>query len=232
MKFLEAVNLTSKFTETAIFEAEQSYFTNTEMSFFGRISSETPSDKSIGLYENISNFLRVASLFEEPDITINNETLLINETASSDLTGSANFVTSDIRLIRNLVTADIKSIIEQTLTPEPTMTARIDKNIIHKIKVASSAIPNSKVIVFSKDGNIEFIIKDVDVLMSSSNSYRFKIEGQSTKDCSVVLDASFFAKMPDEFDFSLVFSNKSSTFRAVLKDDDIVVVIPTSHTSV
>lgn len=231
MNFLDAVQTVNRFTETAIFEPNETFFTDPAMGFFARVKSETPSNQTIGLYENISNLLRVTSLFEQPEIRVDENILRILET-SENHEGSASFVTSDVRLIRNLQTVDIKRAVAQTLEVEPTLKAKIDRKIISRIKTATNAIPNSKVIVNARGDYIEFIIKDVDVLMSSSNSYRFKIEGTSSKDCSVVLDAGFFSKMPGEFDLSLVFSNKASTFRAILQDPELVVVIPTAHTAV
>lgn len=227
MNFLESLNVIGRFTETAIVKNGKTYFTDSANSFFGVVDSETPNQKEVGFYDNISNFQRVISLFEEPEITLENETLKIK-----DATGDAKFVTSDIRLIQNLQTIDIERAVTQTLSANSTLNATITKDIINRIKTASAAIANSKVVIHSRNGEIEFIVKDVDVLMSSSNSYKFKIEGESTKDCSVVVDASFFGKLGNEFNLSLVFSEKASTFRAILQSDEATIVIPTAHTAV
>lgn len=231
MNFLETVGLVGRFAETAIFEDGETFFTDPAMSFFAKVKSETPNKAEIGIYENISNFLRVSSLFETPEIELEGEVIKIHET-SENHTGSAKFVTSDIRLIRNLQTMDIRRAVEQTIQVEPTLRVEVDRTIISRIKSAVSAIPNSKVVIHSRNGEIEFIVKDVDVLMSTSNAYRFKVQGTSTKDCSVTLDAGFFSKMPGSFELSLAFSEKASTFRAILKDENLVVVIPTAHTAV
>ena len=227
MNFLESLNVIGRFTETAIVKNGKTYFTDSANSFFGVVDSETPNQEEVGFYDNISNFQRVISLFEEPEITLENETLKIK-----DATGDAKFVTSDIRLIQNLQTIDIERAVTQTLSANSTLNATITKDIINRIKTASAAIANSKVVIHSRNGEIEFIVKDVDVLMSSSNSYKFKIEGESTKDCSVVVDASFFGKLGNEFNLSLVFSEKASTFRAILQSDEATIVIPTAHTAV
>lgn len=227
MQFLDAVQVIGRFTETAIITPNETYFTDANTAFFGCVKSQTPNNQEIGFYENISNFLRVTSLFNEPEVALTEETLKIK-----DETGNANFVTSDVRLIRNLQTVDAQRAVEQTIAVQPTLTASISKDITGRIRTASGAIPNSKVVIYSRDGNIEFIVKDVDVLMSTSNSYRFKVDGTSTKDCGVVLDASFFAKLGGEFELSLVFSEKASTFRAILKNEDVTIVIPTAHTAV
>lgn len=227
MQFLDSVRVIGRFTETAIVTPDETYFTDSGLSFFGRVKSQTPNNQEIGFYENISNFERVISLFNDPEVTLNDDTLKIR-----DETGNASFVTSDVRLIRNLQTTDAKRAVEQTIAVEPTLKANIGKDIISRIRTASSAIPNSKVVIYSRDGNIEFIVKDVDILMSTSNQYRFKIEGTSTKDCGVVLDASFFAKLGGDFELSLVFSEKASTFRAILQNEEVTIVIPTAHTAV
>lgn len=227
MQFLPAVQTIGRFTETAIITPGTTYFTDSAVSFFGAVKSETPDNKEVGFYENISNFQRVISLFEDPEIELHGETLKIE-----DATGNANFVTSDVRLIRNMQTIDAERAVNQTIAVEPTLTAKISRDIIQRIKTASSAIVNSKVVIHSRNGEIEFIVKDVDMLMSSSNQYKFKIEGTSTKDCSVVLDSSFFSKLGSEFDLSLVFSEKASTFRAILKNEEATIVIPTAHTAV
>lgn len=231
MNFLDSVNLISRFTDTAVVSPGVTYFSDSGTSFFAKINTETPSSQDIGFYENISNFLRVVGLFNNPEITMENEMIHISEN-SEDHTGSAKFITSNISLIRNMQSTDFARAIEKTLEAGTTLNVHIDKSMIQRIKNSSSAIPNSKVIVCSRDGKIEFIVKDVDVLMSDSNAYRFKIPGVSTKDCAVAIDSSFFARMPGEFDLSLAFSNQASTFRAILKDDDITVVIPTAHTAV
>ena len=227
MNFLESLNVIGRFTETAIVKNGKTYFTDSANSFFGCVDSETPSEKEVGFYENISNFQRVISLFEEPEITLENETLKIKHA-----TGDAKFVTSDIRLIQNLQTIDIERAVTQTLSANSTLNATITKDTINRIKTASAAIANSKVVIHSRNGEIEFIVKDVDVLMSSSNSYKFKIQGESSKDCSVVVDASFFGKLGNEFNLSLVFSEKASTFRAILQSEEATIVIPTAHTAV
>lgn len=227
MQFLETINTISKFTETAVVSPNKTYFTDSSMQFFGCVDSSTPGDSEVGFYENISNFMRVLSLFDNPEITKDGETLKIQDDSAN-----AKFVTSDIRLIRNMQTTDIQKVIEQTTSVEPTLQCKITKDVIQRIRTANAAILNSKVVVHSRNGSVEFIVKDVDVLMSSSNSYRFKIDGVSTKDCSVVLDAGFFGKMGSEFDLKLVFSNKASTFRAILANDTTTIVIPTAHTAV
>lgn len=227
MDFLKSLEVIGRFTETAIVTPNKTYFTDQSMNFFACAETQTPDNKEIGFYENISNFQRVLSLFNEPEIGLEGETLKIK-----DSTGNASFVTSDTRLIRNLQTADVQKAVEQTISVQPTLTAKITKDIINRIKTASAAIANSKVVIHARGNDIQFIVKDVDVLMSSSNSYKFKIEGESTKDCSVVVDASFFGKLGNEFDLSLVFSEKASTFRAILKSEEVTVVIPTAHTAV
>lgn len=231
MNFLETIGIVGRFTETAIFEPNNTYFTDAGMSFFGQAKSQTPNDAAIGIYENISNLLRVTSLFENPEVELDRETLKIHEN-SENHSGSAKFVTSDIQLIRNMQKMDIQKVIEQTVSVEPTMRVSVDKSIISRIRSASAAIPNSKVVIYSRNGEIEFIIKDVDGLMTTSNTYRFKVQGTSTKDCGVTLDSSFFNKMPGNFELSLAFSEKASTFRAILKDENLTVVIPTAHTAV
>lgn len=231
MNFLETVNTVSKFTDTAIIAPVETYFTDSSQSFFARVMSETPQNSEIGFYDNISNFLRVVGLFSEPQIEINQDVLHISEN-SEDHTGSANFVSSDTRLIRNTITTDIPQIIERTLSVEPTLTVKVTKPLVQRIKSATSAIANSKLIIHSRDGKIEFVIKDVDVLMSSSNTYKFEVEGASTKDCTVALDAGFFNKMASEFDLKLVFSPKASTFRAILQEPELTVVIPTAHSTI
>lgn len=227
MNFLDSLSVIGRFTETAIVKPSKTYFTDSNLSFFGSVDSETPDNRDIGFYDNISNFQRVISLFEDPEISLDQETLKIK-----DSTGNASFVTSDIRLIQNLQNADIELAVKQTLDTPSSISVRITKDIINRIKTASAAIANSKVVIHTRGDDIYFIVKDVDVLMSSSNSYKFKVEGGSAKDCSVVLDASFFGKMGGEFDLSLVFSQKASTFRAILKSEEVTVVIPTAHTAV
>ena len=227
MNFLESLNVIGRFTETAIVKDGKTYFTDASKTFFGMVESETPNQKDVGFYDNISNFQRVISLFEEPEITLDDATLKIK-----DATGDAKFVTSDIRLIQNLQDIDIERAVTQTLAVSPTLSATITKDTINRIKTASTAIANSKVVIHSRNGEIEFIVKDVDVLMSSSNSYKFKIQGESSKDCSVVVDASFFGKLGNEFNLSLVFSEKASTFRAILQSEEATIVIPTAHTAV
>lgn len=227
MEFLKALDVVGRFTDTAIMTPEKTYFTDSSSSFFGCVPSETPDSKEIGFYENISNFQRVISLFQDPEITLQNETLKIKDT-----TGDAKFVTSDVRLIRNLQTMDIQRAVDQTITVEPTLNVTVDKSIIQRIRTATAAITNSKVVIVSRNGEIEFVVKDVDVLMSTSNTYKFKVQGTSTKDCSVVLDAGFFAKMGGEFNLKLVFSSKASTFRAILENEEATIVIPTAHTAV
>lgn len=230
MNFLDSVALVGRFAETAIFEPNETFFTDPALTFFAKVKSQTPNNAEIGVYENISNLLRVASLFENPEIELDGEILKIKE-QDGGLHSSAKFVTSDTRLIRNLQTMDIKKAVEQTIQATPTMIVEVDRSIIARIKSSVAAIPNSKVIIHSRNGVIEFIVKDVDVLMSTSNSYRFKVEGESYKDCTITLDASFFSKMPGAFELSLAFSEKASTFRAILKDENLVVVIPTAHTA-
>lgn len=227
MNFLDSLGVISRFTETAIVAPDQTFFTDSAMSFFGCVKSSTPDSKEIGFYENISNFQRVISLFEEPEITLNDSTLKVK-----DPTGDASFVTSDIRLIKNLQTVDIQRAVEQTIAVPSSLQVKITKDIINRIKTASAAIPNSKVVIVSRNGEIEFIVKDVDVLMSTSNSYKFKVQGESSKDCAVVVDSSFFGKMGGEFDLSLVFSQKASTFRAILESEEVTIVIPTAHTAI
>lgn len=227
MEFLKALEIVGRFTDTAIMTPEKTYFTDNSSSFFGCVPSETPNSQEIGFYENISNFQRVISLFESPEISITGETIKVKDT-----TGDAKFVTSDVRLIRNLQSMDVQRAVEQTIAVEPTLEAKLDKSIIQRIRTASAAITNSKVVIVSRNGEIEFVIKDVDVLMSTSNTYKFKVQGTSTKDCSVVLDAGFFAKMGGEFDLKLVFSTKASTFRAILQNEEATIVIPTAHTAV
>lgn len=227
MEFLKALEIVGRFTDTAIMTPGKTYFTDNSSSFFGCVPSETPNSQEIGFYENISNFQRVISLFESPEISITGETIKVK-----DATGDAKFVTSDVRLIRNLQSMDVQRAVEQTTAVEPTLEAKLDKSIIQRIRTASAAITNSKLVIVSRNGEIEFVIKDVDVLMSTSNTYKFKVQGTSTKDCSVVLDAGFFAKMGGEFDLKLVFSTKASTFRAILQNEEATIVIPTAHTAV
>ena len=226
MEFLKTLDVISRFTDTAIITSGKTYFTDASSSFFGCVESSTPDNAEVGFYENIPNFQRVVSLFESPEISLQDSVLVINDTV-----GDAKFVTSDVRLIRNLQTMDAEKAVTQTISVEPTLKVQVTKDIIQRIRTAASAIPNSKVVIQAKGDDIRFVVKDVDVLMSTPNTYKFKVEGVSSKDCSVVVDAGFFVKMQGEFELSLAFSAKSSTFRAVLKNDEVVVVIPTAHTA-
>lgn len=230
MNFLESAEIVGRFTDTAIFNNGKTFFTDNAMSFFAAVDSQIPSENEIGVYENISNLLRVASLFDAPEIEMQNEAIFIKETADGR-TGKAKFVTSDVRLIRNLQTVDIEKTVQQTTSVEPTMRLQIDRSIISRIKTGLSAIPNSKLVIKSVNGEIEFIIKDIDVLMSTSNMYKFGVNGESTKDCCITLDANFLTKMPGAHELKLAFSEKASTFRAILEDENLTVVIPTAHTT-
>ena len=63
MNFLESLNVIGRFTETAIVKDGKTYFTDASKTFFGMVESETPNQKDVVFYDNISNFQRVISLF-------------------------------------------------------------------------------------------------------------------------------------------------------------------------
>lgn len=227
MDFSLGLKILNLFTNTALVQKSETYFTDSALSFFGKLKFDSISDEDVGFYENISDFQRILSLFENPTIEKTENVLNLSEDGIS-----AKFVTSDVRLISQQQNPEqIKTAIEKTLEVQTAIQFEISETTFAQIKKALSAIPNARIVIKTDENLVKLIVKPTDVFQSVTNSVTLKIPAVVNRPCSIEMQADNFVKMPSKsFNVDLKFSEKSALFRCVLQDANCTLVIPTAHT--
>lgn len=225
MNLAQSIQIIGRFTDTAILSPEISYFTDESKTFIGSLKTDISSQ--VGFYKEIPNFSRILNLFESPEINIEGTKIKIEEEDSV-----AYFLSSDTSIIRANSDLNAEEEVNKTLAASPILSIEFDEILIQKLKSASASIDNSRLLIEAKDGKISLIIKDIDVLASDSHSFKIDVSVKSTGsletlDFVTALDSSITSRMPKgSFVLDVAYSTRVGTYRAVVKQGDLVIVMP------
>lgn len=229
MDLLKAISIISRFTNTAIISPNRTFFSDNSLAFFGSIKTNTPAE--VGFYDELANFQRMLSIFEDPAITVEGAKIKIESDEAT-----AYFLTSDTSLIRR-TDFDLEAQLSRTLEAPKLVEINFSEDLVDRIKQATNTIDNSKVILVSTEGSIKVQVKDVDMLASDSNSIVINVPQSShsepDKEFQIVVEPTIFGKMPKGgFKAGVAYSSRMNTYRVVCSasvetEDDLVVVVPT-----
>lgn len=229
MDLLNAISIISRFTNTAVVSPGTTYFSDSSLSFFGAIKTDVPAE--VGFYDELSNFQRMLTIFEEPSIDVEGSKIKIE---SSDAT--AYFLTSDVSLIRR-TDFNLAEQLQRSIEAPSVVEIEFDELMVERIKQATQTIDNSKVILISTENQIKVQIKDIDILASDSNSIVINVpnarHSDPEKEFQIIVQPTAFSKMPKGgFRMKIAYSARMNTYRAICKttvetEDDLIVVIPT-----
>ena len=225
MNLIQALQIIGKLTDSVILTPEASYFTDDAHTFFAEIKCQVPS--KVGFYKEIANFNKMAALFVEPNININGHSITLTE--GSD---SAQFVGSDVSIIEaSMTTEQMKGEVLKTLGAPSVCAIEIDEHLLNRIKSASSIIENSSLILNAEvGGDIRACIKDTDILSAESHSVNLKLEGETTKDFNIEIDASIFSKLPKgDIKLEIKYSERTGNHRVMILHDWITAVIASAN---
>lgn len=223
MNILPAISILSRFTNSAVISPGDTYFGDSG-TLFGRLTAvNTPAE--FGLSEEIANFQRMLTLFgDDPKIEL--ESYKLKLTSSEDTTITGNFLTSDISLIKR-DDFNFEDQFKKTVGAPKVLEVTLSEELVHKIKVASGIIDNSRIVLHVEDSSspsqtLTLTIKDTDYLASDSHSASFTIKGDDLETCikdfKITADPSIFSKMPkcSSMKLSVVYSERVGSFRILL----------------
>lgn len=229
MDLLSAISIISRFTNTAIISPNQTFFSDNSLAFFGSIKTNAPAE--VGFYDELANFQRMLSIFEDPTIEIEGSKIKIESDEAT-----AYFLTSDTSLIRR-TDFDLEAQLNRTMEAPKLVEIQFDETLVDRIKQATNTIENSKVILISTEGRIKVQVKDVDMLASDSNSIVINVpnsaHSEPDKEFQIVVEPTIFGKMPKGgFKAGVAYSSRMNTYRVVCAanvetENDLVVVVPT-----
>lgn len=232
MDLLKAISIISRFTNTAIISPNQTFFSDNSLAFFGSIKTNTPAE--VGFYDELANFQRMLSIFEDPTITVEGDKGAKIKIESDEAT--AYFLTSDTSLIRR-TDFDLEAQLSRTLEAPKLVEINFSEDLVDRIKQATNTIDNSKVILISTEGSIKVQVKDVDMLASDSNSIVINVPQSAhtnpDKEFQIVVEPTIFGKMPKGgFKAGVAYSSRMNTYRVVCvssveTEEDLVVIVPT-----
>ena len=222
MLLIDAISTIGKFINTAVISPSETYFGDQSQASFGMVKVSDPAlTKEIGLYDEIQNLSRILTLFEGPNIEIEGNNLKIQEEDTE-----AYFITSDISLIRK-GDFDQAGQLQKTLEAPKCLTVTFNDTLINRITKAAGTIDNASLIISSNEGKVSLQLKDIDVLSSDSNSLKIDISSisEANKEFNVELDPSIANRMPKGgFELQLAFSERVGSYRAVFKQEQLIVV--------
>ena len=222
MLLIDAIGTISKFINTAVISPRETYFGDMSQAYFGMIKLTDPAlTTEIGLYDEINNLSRMLSLFEDPEIQIEGSKLKIQEDDTE-----AYFITSDISLIRK-GDFDQSEQLKRTLEAPKCLTVNFTDSLINRLSKAAGSIDNAALIIASQGGKVTLSLKDIDILSSDSNSFTIDITeiADANREFQVKLDPSVVNRMPKGgFELELTFSERVGSYRAVFKQEQLLVV--------
>lgn len=224
MNLANASQIVGRFTDTAIFSPGTTYFTDKTSTIIG--SLETPDIPSqVAFFQEIANFSKILNLFDEPNIQIEGTKIRIAEGDSH-----AYFLSSDASLV--MANIDIKEQMAKSLEAEKVLTIDIEEALINKLKNTANCIPNSSLIVKSKDGKVSLTVKDVSILSSESHSYSTDITSKVEKvnmDFEIEMDPTITSRMPKgPFRLEVAYSTRKGTFRAIFRQGPLNIAMATN----
>lgn len=218
MDLINAAQIINRFTDSAVISPEVTYFADTSATFIGSLKTEVSS--SVAFYQAIPGFLKILSMFENPDLDIQGTKIKIEEGDSK-----AYFLSSDASLVRH--TIDPKVHLEKSLDSNLVFAIEMEESLIRRIKNANSCIHNSSLVIKSLDSKVYFIIKDIDVLSSESHSLTIEVTDKMEMvgtDFEIGLDASIVSRMPGNFRLEVRQSPRTGSFRTIFQREGLTVV--------
>lgn len=222
-----ALDTIGKFTNSAVISPRTSYFADDTLTFFGSMITQDI-QQEFGLYNEIAAFNRILSLFDDPDFVMNGHRILIEQDGQR-----ASFVTSDISLIRAGQEFDLREQVEKTIQAPVVLTIDLSRELVERMKVATSIIDNASLVLQCDGTSVTLTIKDTDILNSDTHSLTLDVTPQASnidKTIDVEIDPTLFIKMPKGgFKLDMVYSARVGTYRALLTQEDLRVVVACKH---
>ena len=174
-------------------------------------------DQKIGL-NDLSGFLSVVNLFEEPKISIKDKIINI-----SDDHTSAKYLTSDLKSMKPV---DYK-IIETTKTVDTSLQFTLSQQVLEKVKKAASVFPGADtVFIICDETGARLEIGTDSTFEALSNTYSIEIDQSEGFETKTKVPLESFLKIPQaDYSCEIKFNKEKNAKRVFLSNPLLEIIL-------
>lgn len=173
---------------------------STKKNIFAKASVTESFPASFAIYD-MQQFLGVVSIFEDPDFTFGNNSVVI---ASGSKSIEYMFAAEDV------IVAPSAAVAQKIAVENPEITFDLSAQTLNEVLKATSILQLDKINVVSEDGVVNVVVADPK--NPSSNKFSVNVGGQANADLVMVFAAENFKFIPGDYKVSIS-SNGVSSFK-------------------
>ncbi len=219
MKSLIPINNSQIVEKVMLFQDE--FKTIVGQANLGEVDSDLPED-GFGIYDT-SNFLASLDLLDDPEIVLENGTII-----ASDESSKLRFITSD----PSQLDIDVNpKVITTTLKVDSAMEFDIGSELLNKIKKASSVFKTFDTLFIIKEGrNVSLKIGSKDSFSKTNNSFSINIipslDNGNDNDFELALPLESILKIPVmDYTFRIKHNIEKDVYRIVVDNDLLIFIL-------